>query len=394
MLRALCLATAILALRLAHTSAEAPSDLGANAALSYWQAFATLPKFTEAEQTRLISEHLTMPLDAQTTEIVRKAEYALRMMHHAAVLPRCEWGIDWEPSIDWEAGGFEVLLPQMDAARVLSSLACIRARMRFEEGHRAQAINDIVAAARMGRQVSRDGSLVGVLVGYSIEGGMIGALALSLPRLDPGTIKDLKTRLDALPEGGNPAAAMRACEEKTLDWFIHKVKSAKDKESLVATLTPFALLAIEGRARVSDPVAEGRALLDKFGGSATSVLELAEAARPSYALMAEKLRLPVAEFEKEFERETTRQAGNPWFKLFFPAVVKARQAQARDEVRRALISAAFAVQVDGRDALKTHADPVGGGPFEYTKFAGGFELRSKLMHEGRPLSLTVGRRGE
>jgi hypothetical protein len=388
MLRALLLATALLALPSGRASAEAPPDLSANAALSYWQAFATLPKFTEAEQTRLISEHLTMPLDAQTREIVSNAEYSLRMMHHAEALPDCEWGIHWE------ADGIEVLLPHMSAARVLSSLACLRARMRFEEGQRALALDDIVSAARMGRQVSRDGSLIGVLVRYGIEGGVFDALALYLPGLDPGTIKDLKARLDALPEGGDPAVAMRASEEKTLDWFIHKVKSAKDKESLVATLTPFALLAIKGSARVSDPAAEGRAMLDKFGGSATSVLEFAEAARPSYALMAEKLRLPAAEFEKEFERETTRQAGNPVFKLFFPAFAKIRQAQARDEVRRALISAAFAVQVDGPDALKTHADPAGGGPFEYTKFAGGFELRSKFANDGHPLSLTVGRRGE
>jgi hypothetical protein len=388
MLHALCLATALLALPSGPTSAEAPSDLGANAALKYWQAFATLPKFTDAEQTRLMSEHLTMPLDAQTREIVSKAEYSLRMMHHAAVLPGCDWGIDWE------ADGIEVLLPQMGAARVLSSLACLRARMRFVEGHRAEALNDIVAATRMGRQVSRDGSLIGILVGYSIEARMIDALALFLPTLDPGTIKELKTRLDALPVGATPAEGLRTCEEKTLDWFIHKVKSAKDKESLVAVLTPFAVLAAHPEGRVSDPVERGRALLDKCGGTAASVLRFAEATRPSYALMAEKLRLPLAQFEKEFERETTRQAGNPVFQLFFPAVVKIRQSQARAEVRRALISAAFAVQVDGPDALKTHPDPVAGGPFEYTRFAGGFELRSTFGQDGHPLSLTVGRRGE
>jgi hypothetical protein len=388
MLRALCLATAILALPLAHTSAEAPSDLGANAALKYWQAFATLPKFTDAEQTRLMSEHLTMPLDAQARETLGKAEYALRMMHHAAALPRCDWGIDWE------ADGIEVLLPQMGAARVLSSLACLRARMRFEEGHPAEALDDIVAATRMGRQVSRDGSLIGVLVGYSIEAWMIDAIALYVPKLDPGTIKDLKARLDALPQGGNPAAGLRACEEKTLDWFVHKVKSAKDKESLVAILTPFAVLAIEGRARVSDPVAEGRALVDKFGGNVTSVLNFAEATRPSYALMAEKIGLPLPQFEQEFERETTRQAGNPVFKLFFPAVAKVRQSQARAEVRRALLAAAFAVQLDGPDALKTQPNPVAGGPFEYTRLEGGFELRSMFGQDGQPMSLTVGRRGK
>src|SRR5262249_44413187 len=277
MLRALCLATTILALPSGHASAEAPSDLGANAALTYLQAFATLPKFTDAEQTRLMSEHLTMPLDAQTREVVSKAEYALRMMHHAAARPRCAWGIDWE------ADGIEVLLPQMGAARVLSSLACLRARMRFEEGHRGEALDDIVAATRMGRQVSRDGSLIGVLVGYSIEGRMFDAVALYLPKLDPETIKDLKARLAALPEGGNPDAGLRACEEKTLDWFIHKVKSTKDKEGLVAMLTPFAVLATNPEGKVSRPVEAGRALLDQCGGSATGVLKFAEATRPSYA---------------------------------------------------------------------------------------------------------------
>ena len=196
MLRALCLATALLVLPLGNATADAPSDLGANAALKYWQAFATLPKFTDAEQTKLMAEHLTMPLDAQAKEIVNKAEYALRMMHHGASLPRCDWGIGWE------ADGIEVLLPQMDAARVLSSLACLRARIRFEEGHRVEAIDDIVAATSMGRQVSLDGSLIGVLVGYSIEGRMIDALALHLPKLEPSTINGLKARLDALPEGG------------------------------------------------------------------------------------------------------------------------------------------------------------------------------------------------
>src|SRR5262249_58907526 len=115
----------------------------------------------------------------------------------------------------------------------------------------------------------------------------------------------------------------------------------------------------------------GRARLDKCGGTATGVLEFAEAARPSYALMAEKIRLPLAQFEEEFERETARQAGNPVFKLFFPAVAKVRQSQARAEVRRALLAAAIAVQLGEPDALKTHLDPVAGGPFEYKKLAGG-----------------------
>src|SRR5262249_23245203 len=133
MLRALRLTTFILILPSGHASADVSTDLGANAALKYWQAFATLPKFTDAEQSRLMAEDLTMPVDAQARESVGKAEYALRMMHHGARLPRCDWGIGWEED------GVEVLLPQMTAARVLSSLACLRARIRFADGHGAEA---------------------------------------------------------------------------------------------------------------------------------------------------------------------------------------------------------------------------------------------------------------
>jgi hypothetical protein len=51
-------------------------------------------------------------------------------------------------------------------------------------------------------------------------------------------------------------------------------------------------------------------------------------------------------------------------------------------------------RVGGSRATSRPDGPVGGGPFEYTKFAGGFELRSKFVHDGHPLSLTVGRRGD
>jgi hypothetical protein len=53
------------------------------------------------------------------------------------------------------------------------------------------------------------------------------------------------------------------------------------------------------------------------------------------------------------------------------------------------------VQVEGRDALKQHPDPVVGGLFDYLPLEGGFELRSKLhQQDDRPVTLTVGRRSK
>jgi hypothetical protein len=384
--RALCLALTLLVLPPGAAQAGAPADLAANAALKYWQAFATLPSFTKAEQTRLNAECLTMPLDAQAREFVTRGEYSLRMLHRGAALRRCAWGVSYED-------GIYVRIPHAEATRALSALACLRARLRFEEGRNAEALDDVVAAMTVGRHVSLEGGLIAVLFGYSVEHRMIETLAPHLPRLDARTVQGLKTRLDALPPFGSPATSLLTCEKETLDWFIREVKAAKNEEellSLLAVLTRVENPDREGR----DAAGKARAFLRECGGGAAGVLRYADQTRPCYDLLAKKLELPPEQFEKEFEREAKKQAGNPVFKLFFPALPKCRQAQARADTRRALLSAAVAVRLDGEGALKDHPDPVGGGPFEYVAFEGGFELRSKFKVEDKPLSLTVGRRGK
>src|SRR5262249_43134905 len=155
-----------------------------------------------------------------------RADYALRMMHYGAALRRCDWGIGNEE-------GLEHRFPHAEAVRVMSALVCLRARLRFEDGKNAEAIDDIVAALTLGRHLSRDGSLISILVCYRNERLLGETLALSLPRLDAPMIKELKTRLDALPPCGSPAASVENFEVKGLDWFIRKVKEANDKERLL-----------------------------------------------------------------------------------------------------------------------------------------------------------------
>src|SRR5208337_2047488 len=138
MLRALILAMTIFVLPLGSAFADAGSDPGGNAALKYWQAFATIAKFTDAENKK-ISECLTTPLDDDTRKMLANAEYSLQMLHRGAALQRSDWGMSYED-------GVYALLPHAAAARVLTSLACLRGRLRFEAGQNAEAIDDLLAA--------------------------------------------------------------------------------------------------------------------------------------------------------------------------------------------------------------------------------------------------------
>jgi hypothetical protein len=385
MLRTFMFAFPVLVLPLNHASAEAPPDLGANAALKYWQAFATLPRMTDAEGAKLNADCLTMPLDGHARELVTGADYSLSMLLDGAALPRCAWGIGHEE-------GIYVRLPQGPAARVLSALACLRARIRFDQGQNTEAIDDVVAAMTLGRHTSLEGGFIMVLVGYGIEHRAIDALALFVPKFSAKTLRDLKTRLESLPPFPSQSSILMNCEVKSLDWFVRKVKQSKDREDLLAVLSP--LFLSEGDGKGGDPLDRTRAFVKECGGTTEGMMKRAEEIRPSYALLAKKLESPLDEFEKEFEREARKQAGNPVFKVLFPALVKCRRAQARTEVRRAMLSAAIAVQLDGREALKDHPDPVAGGAFDHVAFDGGFELRSRFKGtDDKPVVLTVGRRG-
>src|SRR5262245_18700224 len=137
MLRALRLVMTIVVLPLGYASADTLPDLSENAALKYWQAFAALPRLTDAQQKKLNAECLTMPLDAHAREVVTRAASSLRVMHRGAALRRCEWALDLEE-------GVAARFSHAEAGRVLSSLACLRARLRFADGRNAEAVEDLV----------------------------------------------------------------------------------------------------------------------------------------------------------------------------------------------------------------------------------------------------------
>jgi hypothetical protein len=376
----------ILLLPLGFAAAGAPTDKGANAALKYWQAFATMPRFTAVEHAKLLEECQSMALDAPARRMATKARYALEMMRRGAALPRCDWAIGWADE------GLGNQLPHLNRAQLLSALACLRARLRFEEGQGAQAVADLLAAVAMGRHASRDGSLPAILTGYAIERRMSETLARYLPKLDARTLKDLKKRLDALPAGGSLGTGVR--EEQILEtgWFVRQVKGAKDKASVLAFLS-----------QLWNSPGEGRALLDDCGGTAAGVIKCTEELLVWYPQLAKQMELPLQAFEKEQARAAAKLAANPMYKRFVPAILRCRWLQAQADVRRALLSAALAVQLEGRDALKNHPDPVVGGSFAYAALEGGYELRSHWIPDAKlrlkrglssePLVLTVGRVG-
>ena len=89
----------------------------------------------------------------------------------------------------------------------------------------------------LGRHISRDGTLIAVLVGIAIDQGVSNTLAADLPKLDAAALKKLAARLESLPPNETAAQAMRIGEERAgLNWLIRQVKQTKDKDQLLTFL--------------------------------------------------------------------------------------------------------------------------------------------------------------
>ena len=248
-------------------------------------------------------------------------------------------------------------------------------------------MDDAVDALTLGRHVSRDGTLIAVLVGVAIEQGVTDTLAADLPKLDAAALKRLAARLEALPPDMTAADAMQVGEERAgLEWFIRQVKETKDKDKLITLLEELGVT--EG----GGSKARTKAFLEECGGTAEGVVKYAEQTRPLYAEAAKALALPPGQFEKAWDALNKKSAENPVSKVLFPAVNNVRKAEDRLLARRAMRKAALSILIDGPRAIMLTRDPFGDGPFEYEAFDGGFELRSKLRAQDKPVSLTVGRR--
>ena len=170
---------------------DARPDLGTNAAMKYWQAFALLPTL-DRDQEKLLQEWNKVPLDAAALKLIDGSRMSLVYLHRGAKLRRCNWSLDYED-------GIGLPLTYCPRARVLSRLAALHARHEFEQGHRQAGWDDVIALFKLGRDVKMCPQLVGTMVGHAIESTAIEAASPYLLDLKSVIPRTATAVLDDLP---------------------------------------------------------------------------------------------------------------------------------------------------------------------------------------------------
>lgn len=345
---------------------KATPDPIANAAIQYWQAFTLMPPL-DKEQEKILEEWQAVPLGVATDKLISASQTSLMYLHRGAKLQHCDWGL--EPN-----DGAGLLMPHLSKARALSRLAALRARSHFEQGDWKAGRQDASDVMVLGRHVGRDPIMISILVRYVIEGATIDAIAPHVTKIKADLLQAAQM-YEGLPRAATLQEAILMEKQYMLGSIVKQLKEADDWNLVWQQF-------LQG----SEDVEEIKQI-DKL----ERIVGLIEQLAPTYEELAKLVALPKSEFDAKYPafKEKTK-AANPLARTILPAVDKILATEQRHQARVAMLLAGIAVAQEGPDAIKKTKDPFGDGPFQYQALDQGFELKSKLMHEGKPVTLTLG----
>lgn len=355
-------------------SADGKSALADNAALQYWQAFSQLPALGEDEQ-RVLGAWDTIDLaDPAVEKLLNGSQASLLYLHRAAQCKHCDWGLEYDD-------GIGLLLPHLAKGRDLARVAALHARRELDRGNKKAGRVDATAIMALGRHVGRDPVMICLLVRFGIEGFAVDAAAPYIPDIKAPHAQAVKM-FEALP----PAPSVRetvAVEKKVfIEWGIKKLRDeeTRQKGAGIALWKNF----LSG---TDVPDSLRNVSIDEAVQHMQNML-------PIYDEIGRLAALPKEEFDAQYPAfKKQAKADNPLAGFLVPAVDELLAKEQRHQARLAMLLAATAVVEGGPDKLNDIRDPFGSGPFEYRKLDGSaFELKSKLLYEGQPVVLVVGRK--
>ena len=215
--KSICLTVAIVTGAIGSASGEQfRTDI--NPAMQYYQAFLVAPDLPQADRDYLFAkEWRWQKLPERFGELVGRYDNQLKLVRQAAqeTVP-CDWGIDMSP-------GPATLLPHLAKVKGIAQATRLRVLWLLQNGRQADARDDLLAAFTLGRNSSRDGTLISALVQIAFENIVYASVAENFYRFSPETLKELVEGFDAAPARRTMADCVPTEKLFFLDWMASRI---------------------------------------------------------------------------------------------------------------------------------------------------------------------------
>lgn len=366
-----------------------------NPALLYYQAFLLGPKtLSDADWDYLGSKagrEQNLPERFGPILASYDNEFGLVRQAMQQKVP-CDWGIDI-------SSGPDTFLPHLSLIKMVAVVSQPRAAWDLQHGDQDAARDDLLAAFVLGRNASRDGTVIGALVQHACESIILNTVADNFGRFSPETLAQLEAGFEAAPAMGTMATTILTEKLNHVDWFENKIRllptvNPENAANLLAAIRQDKELAeLENAGDNSSTNFWPRALAAS-GGTRDGMLEMIQETEPLYLRLARIMALPPPAYEDQIQRfaPEIQKSQNPFVQLLFLDPLKPRVKEFKMQAWQAMVRAAVEYKLHGEAGFKSVQDPFGNGPFSFQRFVfegvdRGFELRSVYAGQTMPCAL-------
>jgi hypothetical protein len=350
---------------------DVKTELAANAALQYWQAFSQIPAL-DKDQEKTLGESGTVSLDDPgVSKLLAASHSSLMFLHRGAALPKCDWGLDYND-------GISMLMPHLAKARDLARLAALEGRRAFEHRNWKAGRQDATSIMVLARHIGRDPVMIALLVRLGLEGMVVDLVAPYVPEIKT-SYAQAAAMFDEMPPAVTLEQSIRFEKKWMAGWIIPHLKAEEQRQKGAG---------MEMWKKFLD---EGAPAALKNVATIEEVYKLVDDMLPVYDDLARMAALPNDQFEAQypaFKQKT--KTDHALAALLLPSIATLRAKEQRQQARMGMLLAGIAVVESGEGKLKELKQPF--GPYEYRALDKGFELKSKLLYEGQPVTLTIGQR--
>jgi hypothetical protein len=362
-----------------------------NPALLYYQAFLEAPDLPQADRDYLFTNQWRgQKLPDRFGELMSRYDTEFKSVRQAAhsTVP-CDWGLDMSQ-------GPATLLPHLPRAKAAAQAAQLRVIWDLQHGRQADARDDLLATFVLGRNTSRDNTLIGALVQFAMECLVYGRVAENFGQFSPETLKQLVDGFDAAPARGTTVTCIQTERAIHVDWLsrnIQELQKANGSDD-AKTMTAIHELFVNKLDYDTDKTNFWEQVTKAAGGTSEGVVKLVRDLEPLYQRLAKTVALPQPEFENQAKQldEDMEKSQNPLVHKLLFSPIGSRVKESRTQAWQAMVRAAVEYKLHGESGLKSVKDPFGNGPFAFRRFEfdgvdRGFELTSAWTGFGYPCAL-------
>lgn len=335
-----------------------------NPALLYYQAFIVEPHLEQSEWDYLETNEWKAPnLDEHFGKLLAEFDDTFRLVRQAAYskVP-CDWGVD-------RTSGASTLLPELAYAKGVALNANRRVKWDLQHGRQDDAREDLLAALALGRNISRDGTIISVLVQASMESIVSASVAENFGRFSPEQLQKIADGMDATPARGTVSNAIISDVSVSRNSLLSRVEELQR-----ANPGDDGKVMEDVRKLIMDEQGDTNfwpKLEKAAGGTSEGIVRLLHEREQFTERMAQELTaVPGESFPAkaaELEAEFTNSP-NPFVAGEVTVFLKTRARDLWSLTALAEVRAAVKFKLQGEAGLNSVPDPSGNGPFKIERF--------------------------